>query len=214
MDYDVKDTQYYIADRYDIVDILPSNINTVLDIGCSQGDFAATVKKKFDCEAWGIEPMKDQADIAKTKLDKVLHGHIEEHLNALPDNYFDVITFNDVLEHLVDPYEILSMLQPKLSANGHIAASIPNVRYIRNIYKMLVAKDWEYEDGGILDRTHLRFFTKKSMIRMFEDTGYTVENIKGITQMQKAKSLIVDVCSLGSMHDTTYKQFAILAKPN
>lgn len=214
MDYDTKETVYYEADRQDMHRFIPTGVSTHLDIGCGQGAFGKGLKQKFPrLESWGLELSKTEGKIAKKNLDKAIIGTIEDNLKELPDGYFDVISFNDVLEHLVDPYEVLCLLQPKLSPNGVVVASIPNVRFVRNLVNLLIKKDWTYENGGILDRTHLRFFTYKTMRDMFEKCGYRVETLEGISQIAKWKATLLTLVSLGQLRDTTFIQYAVVARP-
>ena len=96
----------------------------------------------------------------------------------LPDSYFDTIIFADVLEHFVDPSCILGQIKSKLSQHGEIIASIPNVRHW-SVLRDLLEGRWDYVDAGILDRTHLRFFTKSSLVEMFKTAGFCLEKIQG-----------------------------------
>ena len=100
--------------------MVPCNIKTILDIGCGQDAFLKLVKEQTGAETWGIEMVTEVAEKAKEKADKILAGKIEEVLSSIPNNYFDCITFNDVLEHLFEPTEVLKMIRPKLSKNGII----------------------------------------------------------------------------------------------
>src|SRR5690606_30210326 len=101
---------------------------------------------KTNAEVWGIELMEKEAEIAREHLHKVYTGPCEEHIKSLPDNYFEVIYFNDVLEHLVNPYQVLKDIKSKLTANGIIISSIPNIRYHNTFMRLLINKDWKYED--------------------------------------------------------------------
>ena len=85
-----------------------------------------------------------------------------------------------MLEHLVEPFEVLEKMKAKLVKNGEIIVSIPNVRYIKNLYHLLIEKDWQYQDNGILDRTHLRFFTEKSIKRSLVENGWEISFQKGV----------------------------------
>jgi GT2 family glycosyltransferase/2-polyprenyl-3-methyl-5-hydroxy-6-metoxy-1,4-benzoquinol methylase/Tfp pilus assembly protein PilF len=150
---------------------------TILDVGCATGMFGSQMKQKLGAEVWGVEPVEDIGEKAKDVIDKVYIGKIEDQINQLPKNYFDSIIFADVLEHLEDPYLILDLIKEKLSDNGEIIASIPNVRHW-SVLKDLIEGKWEYQDAGILDRTHLRFFTKSSIIKMFQNAGYKINDIQ------------------------------------
>lgn len=131
----------------------------------------------------------------------------------LPDNYFDCITFNDVLEHTIDPTQLLSMVKTKLGPKGIVIASIPNVLYVKNMFNLLVKKDWEYTHEGILDSTHLRFFTKKSMKRMFQNAGYVVIKQKGINPPSRLIFKLLNILTLGIIGEMKYMQYVCLAKP-
>ncbi|MBK9436395.1 MAG: class I SAM-dependent methyltransferase [Chloracidobacterium sp.] len=128
----------------------------------------------------GIEPSTDAAASASQKLDKVIHGTFQAGVTDLEGQRFDCIVFNDVLEHLVNPEIALNDSKKYLSDEGVLVASIPNILHFYQIWSILKEQDWKYEESGILDNTHLRFFTKKSIIRMFEEHGYKVVRIEGI----------------------------------
>ncbi len=207
-------TNYYNLSRTDVVSFVPLNITTILDIGCSQGAFLKLVKEQTGAETWGIELLPEIAEKAKDNADHILVGKIEEILNLIPDNYFDCITFNDVLEHLVEPTEVLKLIKPKLTRKGIVIASIPNVRYIDNLYNLLVKKEWEYKDSGILDSTHLRFFTRKSMSRMFVQAGYKKTEHIGINELKSLKFKLFNLFTLLFFDDTKYFQILFIASKN
>ena len=173
-----------------------------------------SIKEQIGAETWGVELVPEVAEKAKRQVENVLIGKIEDVLNLIPDGYFDCITFNDVLEHLLEPANVLNMVKTKLSRNGVIIASIPNVRYFFNLYELLVKKDWEYKDAGILDSTHYRFFTQKSMLRMFELAGYNVINQTGINEIKLWKFRFLNFLFNGYFTDTKYLQFVCVGKAN
>lgn len=131
--------------------------------------------------------MPDEAEVAKKIMDKVFVGLCENFIDNLPDNHFDAIYFNDVLKHLFDSYSLLNKLKSKLLPKGVIISSIPNMRYHNEIFNLLVKKDWKYEQHGIIDFTHLRFFTGKSIRRMYEDAGYVVKINEGINRTKSIR---------------------------
>ncbi len=206
-------TNYYSYIRPEIVFFVPQNIRTIIDIGCGQGTFLKSVKEKTRAETWGVEVINEIANRAKNQADKIILGRIEDTLDSIPDDYFDCITFNDVLEHLLEPSDVLKMIKPKLSDKGIIIASIPNVRYYSNLYELLIKKDWKYKDAGILDSTHLRFFTKKSMKRLFEEAGYNLIMQEGINKTHSKKFQLFNLFTVGVFNDTKYEQFVCIAKP-
>ncbi len=203
---------YYSQERPEIAALVPQEIKTILDVGCGQGAFLKLVKERTGAETWGIEMEPDVAEVAKKNTDKILTGKAESLIDSIPDTYFDCIIFNDVLEHLLEPAEVLKRMRPKLSGNGIVIASIPNVRYFGNLYELLLKKDWEYKDSGILDSTHLRFFTKLSMKRMFEDAGYKLIRQEGIKKITSWKFRLLNLLTFGFLDDTKYLRFACIAR--
>lgn len=212
MDYNNKREDYYNKIRFEMIKYLPSNAKKILEVGCGNGVFAEVIKKQNEAEVWGIEMMPNEAAGAAELIDKVFTGTCEEHLEALPANYFDVIYFNDVLEHMVDPYQVLKDLKSKLSPNGVIISSIPNMRYHSALSALLFKKDWKYDTHGIMDFTHLRFFTKKSIVRMFEEAGYQIDVCEGINRTRSIKPILYNVLTLFTQRDIFYLQYATVAK--
>ncbi|WP_378187146.1 class I SAM-dependent methyltransferase [Aquimarina sp. W85] len=208
MDYENKPKGYYDNIRYEMIKYLPENPKTIIDIGCGNGAFAEVIKKETNAEVWGIEYMDNEAVKASNKLDKVFSGRCEDHLDNLPDSYFDVIYFNDVLEHLVDPYMVLDKIKHKLSPNGVLISSIPNVRYHNTFIRVLIHKDWRYEDFGVMDRTHLRFFTNRSIKKMYKDLGYNILIHEGINRSRSIKPYLYNVPTLFTQLDIRYPQYA------
>jgi len=209
----MKDDKYFGHPRPEVLKHIPNNIKTILDVGCATGEFSFSVKQKLHAETWGIEINKDIAERAKIKLDNVLVGTIQENLNLLPHGYFDCIVFNDVLEHMIEPEQSLVDSIKLLSTDGIIITSIPNVRYYSNLKNLLFHKDWNYQDEGILDKTHLRFYTKKSMIRMFDNCGYAIIKTEGINPLKSLKFLILNLILFNQISDSKYLQFINIIKP-
>ncbi|MFK8039263.1 MAG: class I SAM-dependent methyltransferase [Crocinitomicaceae bacterium] len=213
MNYQNKKAGYYENVRHEMVALCPSNINTLLDVGCSEGNFAAHIKHAKGIEVWGIEMMEEHGEKAKNKLDKVLIGNCESQIDELPDNYFDVIYFNDVLEHLVNPGVVLNQIKQKLSRNGVLISSIPNMRYHKVLKDLIVRKDFQYTNDGVMDQTHLRWFTNKSIQRMYQDNGYEILSHHGINKTKSIKPYLYNIPLFFSAMDIFYVQFATVVKP-
>ena len=209
--YSKKDISYYSHTRPEMLKFLPKDFKTVLDVGCATGNFGGMLKDLYNCEVWGVEPDENSANIAKKKLDKVYHGMFDCSLEIPPKKKFDCIIFNDVLEHLSEPNKALNLARKNLSATGYIVASIPNIRYYPVILSLLRYKDFKYLDAGVMDKTHLRFFTKKSMIRLFEEAGYKIKTIEGINRTSYKYLSILNFLSLKSCDDMHFPQYAIVA---
>lgn len=212
LDYVNKPNDYYENDRPEMLAYLPADAKVVLDVGCSNGQFGAAVKQKNQAEVWGIEPFESFGSLAVDKLDKVFIASVEGTLAELPDNYFDVVYFNDVLEHLLDPYSVLEQMKKKLKPNGIVISSIPNIRYFRTFFKLLFKGEWDYEDEGILDRTHVRFFTKKSILKMYQNAGYEVISHDGINGSKSLKPWLINIFLGFNGMDMKYIQFATVAR--
>jgi len=208
-----KVSAYYTQTRPEMLPYIPKNVSKILEFGCGCGTFARIIKEKYNPEYWGVEICPEAADIASKKLDKVLACDATESIDQLPGNYFDCILFNDVLEHLVDPYTLLKLLKTKLTDNGVVVASIPNVRYWTNFKKYILHGSWEYTDVGILDKTHLRFFTLSSIKNTFKDLGYEIISLEGLRPRRSKTLKFLNILSMGKLSDVKYLQFACVACP-
>lgn len=168
-----KDNMHY---TYKLVLELVGEDKDVLEVGCHTGYFTELLQNNR-CKIVGIEIDPKAASKAKQFAKKVLVGDIEdENLLSQIDQRFDVILFMDVLEHLVDPWEILKSTKALLKRNGFVIITIPNVA-CWSIRKALFFKGkFTYIDTGILDITHLRFFTFTSAQKLILNSGYRIEH--------------------------------------
>jgi 2-polyprenyl-3-methyl-5-hydroxy-6-metoxy-1,4-benzoquinol methylase len=203
---------YYGSVRKEMADYVPQSASVILEVGCAEGNFSFSLKRdRGNIEAWGVEYDASAAKKAESKLDRVFTGPIETHIDQLPDNYFDAIIFNDVLEHLVDPYNVLDRLRNKLKDKGVAISSIPNIRYFRVLFDLIWRKNWRYTDSGIMDRTHIRFFTIKSIREMYEDQNYKVILHEGIRPSKSLKPKLLNFLFFGKFSDIKYQQIATVA---
>lgn len=168
-------TAYHGSAREDILSLVPATVRRVLDVGCGSGQLGAAVKQRTGAEVAGIEINEAAAVAAAAVLDHVVCGSIEDGtvLAQLRPPY-DCIIFGDVLEHLVDPWQALKLFAGYLAADGVVVASLPNVGHASLIGGLLRGR-WEYQDRGLLDRTHLRFFTRRSIIGLFDQAGLVIQ---------------------------------------
>ena len=212
---DIKPDNYYQNAREEVFAFLPSHPATVLDVGCGQGQFGANVRQRLGSAVWGIELEADAAKVAEGRLDRVLCGDVAALIDDLPAGLFDVVVFNDALEHLVDPYDVLARMRSRLAPDGVVVSSIPNIRFWPVLYALLAHKSWEYEESGILDRTHLRFFTETSIRAMYERLGYEVLRHEGINPAPRLpmRFRIANALLRGRLEDTRFTQFVTVARP-
>jgi 2-polyprenyl-3-methyl-5-hydroxy-6-metoxy-1,4-benzoquinol methylase len=198
---------------------VPTSARRILDVGCSNGEFGALLKRERKIEVWGLEPFSEAATVAATRLDRVIEGLFEPKA-GLPASSFDCIVFNDVLEHLIDPSAALCYSQTLLAPGGVIVASVPNIRHFPTIWRLVIHGEWKYREWGTLDKTHLRFFTRSSLKELFEEHDYRVSTIEGINPyigVPNASRRVwrlfkaADLLSRGRFSDMKYQQFAVVA---
>ena len=159
--------------------MVPDSATKILDIGCAAGALGAALKQRGPCEVWGIEMHPAAAADARHRLDHVIEGDALDHEAELADDAFDAVIMADVLEHVADTEGMLALARRILVPNGKLILSLPNVRHW-SVLQMLLGGDWRYFESGIMDRTHLRFFTMRSAVRALKGAGFTVEHAAGI----------------------------------
>jgi 2-polyprenyl-3-methyl-5-hydroxy-6-metoxy-1,4-benzoquinol methylase len=147
----------------------------VLELGCSTGFFSKYLRQKRACSVVGVEVDPLAAAQARKFCNEVLLCDLNspEWIAGLPMEAFDVVLMGDVLEHLIEPQAVLEQIQPMLAPNASIIISLPNVVYWGTRLKILFGR-FEYESFGILDHTHLRFYTPKTARKMIESAGYEI----------------------------------------
>lgn len=210
-----KPDNYYSGIREEMLIYIPSCAKTILEVGCGDGNFGRMIKSRYHAEVWGIEICEPAIDRAGKKLDKVLMGNFEQDALPLPREYFDCVIFNDVLEHFINPWEALEKTKICLKKDGCVVSSIPNVRYFYNIKALLKHKEWNYTKDGILDSTHLRFFTIKSIQALFQSCGFNVLKIEGINTISFPwKFRMLNWLLMCQCEDMKYLRFACVAQKN
>jgi 2-polyprenyl-3-methyl-5-hydroxy-6-metoxy-1,4-benzoquinol methylase len=146
---------------------------SILEMGCSTG-FLSQHFRDRGCRVTGFEADREAAYLASKRCDRIICGDLnaQDWAESVPDRY-DVIVFGDVLEHLLDPVSVLRACHRLLADSGKIIVSLPNVAHW-SIRLALLQGRWNYTDIGILDRTHLKFFTLQTAEQMFHDAGFKV----------------------------------------
>ena len=163
----------------------------ILEAGCSSGYFGGALAGQGH-EVWGVEPYEEAAKKAAEILHKVHIGFIEDFFVNNADERFDVIVFGDVLEHLIDPVGVLRRSKDFLAKDGIVVASIPNIAHFA-IRAMMIEGRWEYSDLGILDRTHLKFFTRNTLVDLFTESGYKVLSLSAV---RLSAEQVDEICNL------------------
>lgn len=165
---------YYHLVRWDLLEMLDVVPQSVLEVGCGSGNTLAHLKGQGTVRALGIELDPSVAEEASTKADEILVGDIEAMDLPYAACSIDCIILGDVLEHLRDPWQVLSSLAGLVRPGGAVLASLPNVRFYGVSLGLLLLGEWKYGEDGILDRTHLRFFTRKTIAELFTGAGLEI----------------------------------------
>jgi 2-polyprenyl-3-methyl-5-hydroxy-6-metoxy-1,4-benzoquinol methylase len=147
----------------------------VLELGCSTGFMSKYLTQKRGCSVVGIEIDPAAAAQAEKSCLEVLVRDLgaRDWINGLPKKAFDVVLMGDVLEHLAEPAALLVQIQPLLDSNAILVISLPNIVHWITRFKILLGH-FEYELGGTLDHTHLRFYTPKTARELIESAGYRI----------------------------------------
>lgn len=216
---------YALNERPEVVPFISTGARTALDVGCGRGGFGDTLRSRLgpDARIVGIEPVAEQAAIARDHgFDEVVSGYFPDTREEL--GRFDLITFNDVLEHMVDPWQALRDTRRWLTPTGVVVACIPNIQYWPAVIDLANGR-WDYTDAGLLDRTHLRFFTRKTMCDMFEAVGYDVVRCEGVNSVwgsewrPSRRGLSAKVRNVGrgmltrARPDGQFLHFVVVARP-
>ncbi|MBW3614197.1 MAG: class I SAM-dependent methyltransferase [Actinobacteria bacterium] len=156
--------------RPDLIPYLKVEGATVLDVGCGAGGLAPLLRERGARRIVGVEVSDLAIDAAKV-CDEVHRGSVEEVLQNI-DESFDFVITADVLEHLVDPWSVLRELRPHVKQGGSLLVSIPNVSHLTVLLQLLFRRDWRFDDAGIFDRTHLRWFGRHTLNQMLDEAGF------------------------------------------
>lgn len=167
-DYETKSAQYFAAARRDIEGLLPLRSERVLELGCGTGATLDWLKRTGRAGyTAGIEIFAAAAAQARAHVDEVTCRDFEREYSPPPGERFDLVLCLDVLEHLVDPWLAIDRLvRDYLAVGGTLIVSVPNIRHHSVLLPLAFKGRWEYTNDGLLDRTHLRFFTLASALRL------------------------------------------------
>jgi 2-polyprenyl-3-methyl-5-hydroxy-6-metoxy-1,4-benzoquinol methylase len=164
---------YYAQPRQDVLGLVPAQARRILDIGCAGGLLGAGLKARQPCHVTGIDIVPEAVQQAAARLDLAICGDALAVLPTLPAGGYDCVLMLDVLEHVADTAGLLRLACERLADNGVLVLCVPNVGHW-TVVQGLIEGRWDYADQGILDRTHLRFFTRASLRRAVEAAGLQV----------------------------------------
>jgi GT2 family glycosyltransferase/2-polyprenyl-3-methyl-5-hydroxy-6-metoxy-1,4-benzoquinol methylase/Tfp pilus assembly protein PilF len=172
-----RDPSYFEFVRPELLALIPESARQVLDVGCGAGRLGAALKARQPAAVVGIEVDPRAAQAAQGPLDRVLVGDAEQLEPGFAPGSFDVIVCGDLLEHLREPARLLRRLRGWLRPDGQLLASIPNVRH-HSVVRSLLEGNWTYEPAGLLDRDHLRFFTRREVEKLFDRAGFSIQELQ------------------------------------
>jgi SAM-dependent methyltransferase len=177
----MQNTPMHDRVNHNLLGLVPEGVERVVEVGCSSGAMgAAFLAVHPQCEYIGIEVVPEFAEVARARCSEVMIANIEQ----MEDRSFEILfpidcwIFGDVLEHLYDPWKALTRLRASLSARGCVVACIPNAQHW-SVQGRLNSGRFRYEDEGLLDRTHIRWFTRRTIIELFDASGFEIEKMGG-----------------------------------
>lgn len=214
-DYSTKTEQYFTGARADIASLLPGRVETVLEVGCGTGSTLRWLKESgLATSTTGIELFRPAAEVAHSHVDRLFVGDAEKILEAkeLLDESFDLVLCLDVLEHMVDPWAFVSRITAKLKTGGTLIASVPNVRHLSVLIDVVLRGRWDYRPDGILDRTHLRFFTRSSAQALVTTDKLLLTRVQHNIPSLRTKAGILNLLTFGLLRDFLATQFVLASK--
>ena len=215
--YSNKDIIYFINPRLDLVSLMPVDPKQkVLEIGMGGGDTLIHIKQNnLAFEVTGIDIMElPGTNQTNPLIDKTYFIDLDKEELPFSPGYFDVVIAGDTLEHLINPWNVIEKLCSVLKPGGHMLISLPNIRDIYALFPIFFKGTFEYTDKGIFDKTHMRFFCKKNMIKLAEHGGHLkIEKVIPIQNFGKAnlKRKIFNQVTLKLFEEFTTTQYLIKA---
>jgi 2-polyprenyl-3-methyl-5-hydroxy-6-metoxy-1,4-benzoquinol methylase len=203
---------YFSQPRRDMAALVPSGRLRVLDVGCGFGGLGRVLIEERGCEVHGIERNPQAAGYLDELYASYVIGDVEFGAESFAARAFDCIIFADILEHLVDPQAVLRRYRELLVSNGTVVASIPNVRNITLLYNLVVRGRWTYGDSGLLDRTHLRFFTRADIHDLFDSAGFVIERVEVNRDHHPFLRRLLATIPILLIPDLAVCQFRVLAR--
>jgi 2-polyprenyl-3-methyl-5-hydroxy-6-metoxy-1,4-benzoquinol methylase len=176
--YRNKDDGYSSIIRWDMIQLIPEGDHKILEVGCGAGHTLKKLKELGKAnEIVGIEINEQVTQDLSDTLDRLYVGDVETMDLPHTEKYFDYMLFGDVLEHLINPRRVLNSYKSLLRDDGYIIASIPNIKHLSVLLRLIFFDEFQYTDHGILDSSHLRFFTKKEIVKMFKDEKFEIVDL-------------------------------------
>lgn len=217
--YDLEHKKYFSEVRVELLELIPTKnrAGRMLEIGAAGGDTLIYAKNNgYAGEVYGVELFQiNNSNQTNSILDGFKIESIEDYSLDYEEKSFDVVLIADVLEHLYDPLKVLSYVKKFLKDDGVMLISLPNFRYYEVLIKIFIKGDFKYEDAGILDRTHIRFFCKKNIIELLKSADFNIITLSSAFDKQvNSKKYILNKLFLNKLRDFFVFQYFIVATKN
>lgn len=214
--YDNKPSYYFDTIRKELLNLIPTNCKggNLLEVGAGKGNTLIYAKQhNYASKVYGVDISSiDNSYQSSPEIEKFVIEDIEKNDLNFNNIFFDVILCGDVLEHLVNPSDVIQKIKPLLSQNGVIIASIPNIREWATLKKIFFSGDFRYEDVGILDKTHLRFFCKKNIEELFTNNNMEILQLTSNIGYARRTKKIVNLLTFKIFEEFLTTQYYIVAK--
>jgi len=215
--YIQKVNSYFSNVRHDLISFLPKKkVGRILEVGAGSGDTLVEIKKRdLAGEVIGIELMKlPGTNQGNPLIDRFIFADFETLQDQFEPNSFDVIICGDVLEHLIDPWAVVSKLNNLLVWDGLLIISTPNARYFEMFLNVFIKGSFHYTDHGLFDKTHLRFFCKKDLVRLvIMNDHLRIDKVTaGFNVFKKSKIYFLNLITLGLFEQLLALQYIVCAK--
>jgi len=188
---------YYHELRLPMLSLIQGTPKRVLEVGCASGQTLAYLKERGAEYTVGVEYSAEVASEAKSRsLDRIIVGDVEKLDLDFDLGTFDLLIVSHVLEHLVDPWTVLRKLKRLLRVGGQLVGALPNVRHYSVVFPLLFQGRWEYAPSGVMDWTHLRFFSRASALDLLQQAGFQVNQVIPELGGRKSRTANIVSCNL------------------
>lgn len=195
---------YFGTPRHALIDLADAlALRRALEIGCGSGANLAEIRRRHPgCETVGLELHPDAAARARQRagIDRLVEGDVLDHQRVdFEPAGFDLIVLSHVLEHFAQPEQVLARCRRWLQPGGHLLIALPNLRHGAVLGELLFGGDFRYREHGVLDRTHLRFYTRTSAIRFLREQGF--EPLRVAPDVDGRRWKLLQRASFGLAHE-------------